>query len=497
MKILLTAPPRYIMLSKWNDYNANLERSRKESLPSLAIYQLASVLMENNYEVDVLDPLMNDIATNKADDIRIDSPLFELSLRFPEIERAIRGVDAIGISVTSLDWFLARLMIKRLKAVDPTLPIIMGGVHAALADEYMLRSSSVDYVVRKEGEKTLPELLNAIENDGDLKDVMGISYNSDGRIILNKDRPPLTITEMEGLPLPAFDLMPSNFYGKISLESSRGCKSGCSFCSIPFKKSWRGISPKAAYRRVEHALEYTKKLYGDQRDIYIIDDSFSADPRRAEEILKCLQELNFGKVRIGFEGRVNEIVNSNIVRLSKKIPTCAIQVGVECGYDEGLKRIKKGITTQMVEKCAFLAKEHEVSMSFAFIIGFPWESVDDCLKTIEFSYHIVSNYGGFAFINWFHLVPGSEIWEGRKSFGIDVDLDCYDNLYLESKKPRMNVMRGLNEEDFSRIYCEIDRYNLQLLLTTNIKGSMEKIQPFFEILRVFWVDGNLRAIRSR
>ena len=112
MKILLTAPPRYIMLSKWNDYNANLERSRKESLPSLAIYQLASVLMENNYEVDVLDPLMNDIATNKADDIRIDSPLVELSLRFPEIERAIRGVDAIGISVTSLDWFLARLMIK-------------------------------------------------------------------------------------------------------------------------------------------------------------------------------------------------------------------------------------------------------------------------------------------------------------------------------------------------------------------------------------------------
>lgn len=496
MKILLTAPPRYILLSKWNAYNADLERNRKESLPSLAIYQLASVLRENSYDVEILDPLMNDIKSNSSDNIKIDGSFLDLSFKFPAMERAIKGVDAIGISATSLDWFLARLMIERIKAVDPKVPIIMGGVHASLADEYILRSSSVDYVVRKEGEKTLPDLLNAMENEGDLKDVMGISYDSTDRIIINKDRPLLTITEMEEMPLPAFDLMPSKFYGKISLESSRGCKSGCSFCSIPSKKIWRGISPKAAYRRIEHALEYTEKLYGEHHDIYIIDDSFSADPKRAEEILKRLQELNFGDVRIAFEGRVNEIVNSDIVRLSKKIPTCAIQVGVECGYDDGLKRIKKGITTQMVEKCASLAKENQVRMSFAFIIGFPWESIDDCLKTLEFSYHIISNYGGIAFVNWFHLVPGSEIWENRKSFGIDAALDCYDSLYAESKKPRLNVMRGLREEDLSRISLEIDRYNLQLLLAANITDSLVKVQPFFEILRAFWIEGNTMEIRS-
>jgi radical SAM superfamily enzyme YgiQ (UPF0313 family) len=494
MKILLTAPPRYILTNKGMENSNYLEEMRNDLIPSLAIYQLASILRESNCEVEVIDPAISDVATNNADEIRTDNALSEYAFRFPTVERYIRSVDIVGISVNSLDWFLGKLLIERIKTIDPKLPIVIGGVHAALADEYILRSSSVDYVVRKEGEKTLPDLLNTIDNNGNLENVTGISYNHNDNILRNEDRPPLSISEMEEMPLPAFDLMPVNLYGKLAVESSRGCRSGCTFCSIPFKWKWRGISPKAACRRMENALEFADKLYGNQRAIYIIDDSFTGDPKRAEDILTCLQELDFGEVRIAFEGRANEILNSDIVRLSKKIPVNTIQIGVESGYDAGLRMIKKGITRQMVEKCASLAKEHDVRMAYGFIIGFPWESGNDCLKTIEFIYSLVSKYGGIAYVNWFHLMPGSDIWNKRKSLGIDIDLDYYDNLYLESKKLRMNISRGLSEEDLARINCEIDKYKLQLLLTASFDGHIVKTLPYMNVLKIFKVENNMPAI---
>jgi hypothetical protein len=58
------------------------------------------------------------------------------------------------------------------------------------------------------------------------------------------------------------------------------------------------------------------------------------------------------------------------------------------------------------------------------------------------------------------------------------------------------VMRGLKEEDLSRISIEIDRYNLQMLLAANITDSLVKVQPFFEILRAFWIEGNTMEIGS-
>ena len=46
-----------------------------------------------------------------------------------------------------------------------------------------------DLVVRKEGDETLPEVLNVWNNGGDLSGVLGISYWEDGRVKNNPDRP--------------------------------------------------------------------------------------------------------------------------------------------------------------------------------------------------------------------------------------------------------------------------------------------------------------------
>ena len=249
MRILLTSPPFRFWLKKFN-YIVDI---KKNSAPPLSLYQLASILGEV-HSAEILDPLSHQMNFNEDE------------IQFPSIEKRINEVDAIGISATSFDWFLARVMIERIKDCDPGIPIIVGGVHATFVYEHILKRSKVDYVVRGEGEKTLPELLEAIEKNKNLKDLRGSTYRDkeNGKIIKNEDRPPLTVSEMEEIPLPAFDLMPSNMYGKINVESSRGCKFSCIFCCIPFRNLWRGLRPEIVQKKVEHALNYTKRLSGDK-----------------------------------------------------------------------------------------------------------------------------------------------------------------------------------------------------------------------------------------
>ena len=66
----------------------------------------------------------------------------------------------------------------RVREQRPDMPIIIGGVHASVMAEDTLQYC--DFVVRQEGDETLPELLDVLKNDGDVSNVLGISYMVNG-----------------------------------------------------------------------------------------------------------------------------------------------------------------------------------------------------------------------------------------------------------------------------------------------------------------------------
>jgi anaerobic magnesium-protoporphyrin IX monomethyl ester cyclase len=468
MKVLLTASPRFDL--QMETYDIDVDFYKKNLRPSLALYQLASIL-QPNHQVEILDPAISDFVPDGGGPVYIQDTDKLNELRFPKLERKIRGMDAICISTTSFDWFLAKSMAKRIKEIDSDLSIIVGGIHPTLADRYILESSDVDFVVRREGEKALPELLKSIESGGNLEKIEGLSYRDNGSIRRNKDRPPLSVSEMESMPMPAFELLPPGIYGKISVETSRGCRFKCSFCSISFSRTWRGLGPKAAIERIEHATEYAGKLYGDEKSITLVDDNFTADGKRSEQILEGLKDVDLDDMSLAFEGRVNEILASNTLQLCKDLPMDYVFFGVECGYEHGLKMIQKGIQTDTVMKCAALAKECGILLHYGFIAGLPWETKEDCLKTVAFADRLVSEHDGFAFISWFHIFPGSRLWDERKMYGIDDGLELFDSLHLRTKEYRPKMSPNLSEGDFLEIEREIDKCNLMRVLNHDGNGS--------------------------
>lgn len=105
-----------------------------------------------------------------------------------------------------------------------------------------------------------------------------------------------------------------------------------------------------------------------------------------------------------------------------------MQIGVECGYDEGLKKIKKGLTIAQLYKGLRIIEEKGLSSvaNLSFIIGFPWEDFGTIEKTLDTVEYIVNRFGILCRVNWFMLLP-SDIWWERKKYGINVESDIYDN----------------------------------------------------------------------
>ena len=91
--------------------------------------------------------------------------------------------------------------------------MVVGGPHASAVPHDVLRAGP-DYLVRGEGEATIPLLLSALK---------------EGRtgVIEWQARPELTDS-----PVPRFDLLNLNDYVSMAIQTSRGCPFDCEFCDI-------------------------------------------------------------------------------------------------------------------------------------------------------------------------------------------------------------------------------------------------------------------------
>ena len=170
-------------------------------------------------------------------------------------------------------------------------------------------------------------------------------------------------------------------------------------------------------------------------NILFVDDCFSIDTDRAIQILHFINKRYNGSKKVFIEVRISNIIKGNFL---EKIPPNIIygmQIGVECGYDEGLNKIKKGISiSQLFEGLDIIYNTGYENVCFlSFIIGFPWETKKEISLTLDTIEKITSKYGILCNVNWLMLLP-SDLWNERESYNIIVDESIFDNpLWIESE----------------------------------------------------------------
>lgn len=338
-------------------------------------------------------------------------------------KNAVLNADVLGLSADSYNYGIAKLMICSAKEIKPTIKTILGGIHPSQLDAHVARTSGADVVLRGEAEGRVIEVLYRLVEGRSLSNVPGITYvAADGAIVHNPDAALCSPVELAQLAKMEYDLIADpGLLKAIPVETSRGCSFRCRFCSV-LNKGSRRLFP---LDHVQQSIIEASKL---KDRILFTDDSLTGELERTKAIFSMVNAIE--NLTIHFEARASDIAKENNQVLDfisdRKVPY--MQLGVECGYDWGLTKIKKGITIAQVEKsCDIVSRRGMASSTFlSFIIGFPWEGMNECLQTIDFAKRMNGDFGVNTVINFWIPAP-SELWlETKDDFGVTAAMydDC-------------------------------------------------------------------------
>jgi radical SAM superfamily enzyme YgiQ (UPF0313 family) len=402
MKVLLIAPP--IMDVVDGELRVVGVDALREC-PPLGIYGLAAVLEANGHETAVADLILQGGRSLAA------------------FEKELDTSDLVGVGSTSMAWPTAADIIDQVRRRRPDVPIVCGGIHPTLFDRYILSTFPVQFVVRGEGETAIGRLCSALEGDLALGDVPNLSWTSpEGRLVRNPIEAKLRPSELAALPPPDFGRLPEASYKCLAIETSRGCAYDCSFCSTPYRRTWRALDPDVVVDRLERVLDRMDRTTSDC--VHIVDDEFSLNPSRASEIARLIRGRGL-EPRLLFDSRARDLLHPAFVP-SIAPYVAGLLVGAECGYDEGLEKVGKGGTCKTLEQAAKVLAENGLAAKtdFSFILGLPWETREEVLQTIRFATHLFVEYGVHIMMQWYRQIPGSRIWEDARR-----DLLVHESMY--------------------------------------------------------------------
>lgn len=334
-----------------------------------------------------------------------------------------------GVSASSLSWAAALVSISHVRRRRPDLFIVAGGVHVSLFDQWVMEHSSVDAVVRGDGEHALLSLCTARTSSTSLADVPSLTWRDSDTIQRNAAGPAIERVDLTRW-MPRYDQPPHRAYFGLALETSRGRAYACTFCSTPHKGRWCGGEADAVVDQIEALVPSLSKTI--TNSIYIVNDEFTMSPGRARSIAERLTEREL-PVGLLYDSRVTDLPRAGLVE-SLAPHTRSLLVGAECGYDEGLRRVGKGATCASLRAAAGVLYRAGIAKvaDFPFILGLPWETPSHIKATLDFDFGfaLAANFGVRLLVKWYAQIPGSELWAQARARGT-IHEARYDQLGIQ------------------------------------------------------------------
>lgn len=420
-QVLLMTPP----------YHCGVVESAGRWLP-LGLVYLAGELRRAGYPVSIYDA-MSKFHGRRAITAHI----------------AASGADVLALTANTSTVNACLATALRAKSRNPGLCVILGGVHPTLLADDLLRSNPgvVDYVVRGEGERTLPALLKALEAGDPPEKVPGVSFLRAGTPVHAPKAPFLDDLDTVHAAWDLLDwkdykyfVIPRSRLGVIS--TSRGCTNECTFCSQQkfWEKTWRARSPGAVVEEI-HMLHRT---YG--VNVFLIADEFPT--RDQPRWLEILDRLIHAALPVHL---LMETCVSDILRDEKSLPAYRragivhVYVGVEATEQQTLDSIKKNITVNQSRDAIRLINAHNMISETSFILGFPEETPKTIAQTLKLAKYYNPDFAHFLAITpW----PYADSYASLLPYIQEFDYGRY-NLVEPIVKPRAMSLQQVENALFS------------------------------------------------
>ncbi|MBU0762307.1 MAG: B12-binding domain-containing radical SAM protein [Candidatus Altiarchaeota archaeon] len=374
-----------------------IKRTYTVGMP-LGLAYLAAYLLEKKVKVNIIDLQIEEV--EELEDMLINEK--------PKI---------VGISSVTTNYLDALNIARIVKEIDKKVIVVLGGPHPSSLPEKCIENEYIDIVVKGEGEETLFELYEHINQKKRLTGIQGIYYKESGNIISNPPRQP--IEDIDKIPYPARHLLkrekydiPASLVFKKPVEyafSSRGCPYKCIFCagSKLLSKVNRRHSNERIIREIQHLIDE----YG-TKQISFFDDLFVRDRRETDELCNMIIDRGINKKIVWTCASRVDNVNPDILKKMHKAGCRYIMYGLETGSERLMKLIKKGITLEQVRNALTWTREARIKSGGSFILGLPTETYEESLQTIEFSKTLDLDWAQFTIATPY---PGTELYEQVKN----------------------------------------------------------------------------------
>jgi magnesium-protoporphyrin IX monomethyl ester (oxidative) cyclase len=384
----------------------------------LGITYLASALRKEHIKVSLLDSLIEGWDSV----IELDTHNIQFGLTPAEIaERAYSlSPDIVGIScMYSIQAKVTSEIAREIKQRLPDVKICSGGAHSSAMPEEVATDKNIDFVVMGEGEATLIDIINALNNNTPFEDIDGVCYRTqDGRVVLNQKT--RFIENLDNIPSPALDLLPMERYFEVNrphgtitknrrvvpIVTSRGCPAKCVFCSIHpvWGRLYRTRSPESVVNEIEMLVNQYRV-----QEIHIEDDNFTFNRKRAEKICDLIIERNIKVAFAAPNGLAVWALNEQLLRKLKRAGFYRLTLAIESGSQKTLSKIiHKPLRIERVLEVIKSARKVGFDIDLFFVVGFPGETPEEMQKTFDLGKSLdVSNVKYFIATPY----PGTKLLE--------------------------------------------------------------------------------------
>jgi anaerobic magnesium-protoporphyrin IX monomethyl ester cyclase len=399
--------------------------------------------LRRNYQYDV-----------RIEDIRLcGNDRFDLISAIGTYSPDVVGISALTHESSAVPWIA-----KCVKQVKANTPVLLGGPHATAYPEKAIQIPGVDYLIVGEGELAAGQLIERLLNQGDVSDIRGLVYKKDNRIF-STGRGSF-IGDLNDLPMPAYDLLRIEAYGKFARMSrtgsgrymciftSRGCPYRCVYCHNIFGKEYRSRSAENLFNEIRH-LHDTYQI----RDFEIMDDIFNLDRERLIDF--CDRIINSGmKVTFAFpNGLRGDILDRQQLIKLKQAGTIYIAFAIETGSPRLQKLIKKNIQLDKIKRNIEIAHSLRIHTHGFSMIGFPGETLEEMKMTVDFL--VSSRLHSF---NMFAVMPfeNTELAAIAKEMGrapvTDLSMNYYSKEFLNLTNVSSRTVNRIRRQALLRFY---------------------------------------------
>lgn len=328
----------------------------------------------------LIDAGFTDVALIDAqnDDLDINETIAAI------LDRKFEIVFISAMAATAASPLVLSVM-EGVKAINPNVYTVTGGVHASYEYETMMGDNpGLDFIGRGEGEQFAVDLVKCLAEKGDLSKVKSLVWRNNGQIIVNEKAsklPDLDVYRVGWELIENWSKYRVPMTGELGavVQFSRGCPFTCTFCGQwDFWVEWRHRSISRFVDDLEmlcHKHGVTYFFFADENPQTLPETWYGLFEEIKARQLEIHMIMNL---------RVTDIVrDQKQLQLYREAGVVTVDLGVEAVTQDRLEEVNKKTTVNHNARAIQLLRENGILSIVQTIVGFPDETPERLRLTFE------------------------------------------------------------------------------------------------------------------